>query len=184
MDHTQDRELIGNGPGTDQPRHLNMPVYTQLPQFTSVTEKDRLLTNSHHRSSDVHLNTDDISKINQNGDKRRAKNEAISFQPQRQNIGLLSHNRLVIPSKADIAASSASDVEPLVIIQMDESSEEEFNNPRLHRFPKRDITRQLMQDGYNLDLQPDDNDLDLIPPKSNRNRCTACCSSQLGCGIQ
>ena len=36
---------------------------------------------------------DDISKINQNGDKRRAKNEAISFQPQRQNIGLLSHNR-------------------------------------------------------------------------------------------
>lgn len=182
MDHTQDQELIDDGMGTDQPRHLNTPVYKQLPQFTSVSEKDRLLANSHHRSSEVYLNTDDISQINQNGEKRKARNEVISFQPQRQTIGLLSHNRLVIPSKADIAAS-ASDVEPLVIIEMDESSEEEFNNPRLHRFPKRDITRQLMQDGYNLDLQPDDNDLDLIPPKTNRGRC-ACCTSQLGCGIQ
>jgi hypothetical protein len=127
---------------------------------------------------------DDISQINQNGEKRRSTNEVISFQPQRPTIGLLSHNRLVIPSKADIAAGSSSDCEPLVIIEMDESSEEEFQNPRLHRFPKRDITRQLMRDGYNLDLQPDDNDLDLIPPKSNRGRCGPCCSSQLGCGIQ
>jgi hypothetical protein len=71
--------------------------------------------------------------------------------------------------------NGAPDAQPLVLLQdSEDDSDDEFAMPRLSRQAQREITAQLIKDGYNLDLQPDDDDLDLIPPRPVSQRC-ACC---------
>lgn len=53
-------------------------------------------------------------------------------------------------------------------------SEDEFALPRLSKQAQREITQQLIKDGYNLDMEPDDEDLDLIPPRPLNDRCVCC----------
>ncbi|XP_063025501.1 protein FAM219B [Melospiza melodia melodia] len=49
----------------------------------------------------------------------------------------------------------------------------------------QDLSRQLLQDGYHLDEVPDDEDLDLIPPKpSASSSCPCCFGENLSCVIQ
>lgn len=51
----------------------------------------------------------------------------------------------------------------------------------------QDVSRQLLQDGYHLDETPDDEALDLIPPKPAASPCS-CCLCCLGdaasCSLQ
>lgn len=184
MEAFPDRDTVNIRISDDQIQRTIYPHYTKRTissgQFLhgNHSEKERLLSNLHHNNSENYIAIDGVGQIIQN----RTKPEVVSHQPQKQ-TSLLSHSRLVIPTKSDVSVSLTSDVTPLVIVEMNDSSEEEFDNTSLRRFPKRDITRQLLQDGYDLDLQPDDSNLDLIPPKSQRNHCD-CCSSQFGCGIQ
>ncbi|XP_027425865.1 protein FAM219B isoform X1 [Zalophus californianus] len=44
----------------------------------------------------------------------------------------------------------------------------------------QDVSRQLLQDGYHLDEIPDDEDLDLIPPKPIASSTCSCCWCCLG----
>lgn len=46
-----------------------------------------------------------------------------------------------------------------------------------------DLNRQLLQDGYRLDEIPDDEDLDLIPPKA-MGSSVCCCSESPSCSLQ
>ncbi|CAN8187973.1 unnamed protein product [Coccothraustes coccothraustes] len=49
----------------------------------------------------------------------------------------------------------------------------------------QDVSRQLLQDGYHLDEVPDDEDLDLIPPKpAASSSCPCCFGENLSCVIQ
>ncbi|XP_047396208.1 protein FAM219B isoform X3 [Sciurus carolinensis] len=51
----------------------------------------------------------------------------------------------------------------------------------------QDVSRQLLQDGYHLDEIPDDEDLDLIPPKpmaSSTCSCCWCCLGDSSCTLQ
>ncbi|CAJ0961165.1 unnamed protein product [Ranitomeya imitator] len=49
----------------------------------------------------------------------------------------------------------------------------------------QDLNRQLLQDGYHLDEIPDDEDLDLIPPKPVRSiSCPCCLGESWSCCIQ
>uniref|UniRef100_A0A8C8SQ89 Family with sequence similarity 219 member B n=1 Tax=Pelusios castaneus TaxID=367368 RepID=A0A8C8SQ89_9SAUR len=49
----------------------------------------------------------------------------------------------------------------------------------------QDLSRQLLQDGYHLDEIPDDEDLDLIPPKPVASSpCPCCFRESLSCTIQ
>uniref|UniRef100_A0A8C1TWJ5 Family with sequence similarity 219 member B n=1 Tax=Cyprinus carpio TaxID=7962 RepID=A0A8C1TWJ5_CYPCA len=41
-----------------------------------------------------------------------------------------------------------------------------------------DLSRQLLEDGYHLDEIPDDEDLDLIPPKALSSSVCCCCCVQ------
>ncbi|KAJ7419614.1 Protein FAM219B [Willisornis vidua] len=59
----------------------------------------------------------------------------------------------------------------------------------LHLVPpqqvNQDLSRQLLQDGYHLDEVPDDEDLDLIPPKPlASSSCPCCFGENLSCVIQ
>ncbi|XP_016322434.1 protein FAM219A-like isoform X6 [Sinocyclocheilus anshuiensis] len=49
----------------------------------------------------------------------------------------------------------------------------------------QDLNIQLLKDGYRLDEIPDDEDLDLIPPKSVNSTCMCCqATSSTACQIQ
>ncbi|XP_026565477.1 protein FAM219B [Pseudonaja textilis] len=49
----------------------------------------------------------------------------------------------------------------------------------------QDLSRQLLQDGYRLDEIPDDEDLDLIPPKPiSSSPCSCCFGDSASCSIQ
>ncbi|KAM6119367.1 protein FAM219B [Pterocles gutturalis] len=49
----------------------------------------------------------------------------------------------------------------------------------------QDLSRQLLRDGYHLDEVPDDEDLDLIPPKPvASSSCPCCFGDSLSCVIQ
>ena len=52
--------------------------------------------------------------------------------------------------------------------------EDEFDMPRLPKSKQKEIKEQLIKDGYNLDLEPDDEDLNLIPPRPLNERWSCC----------
>lgn len=47
-----------------------------------------------------------------------------------------------------------------------------------------DLSKQLLQDGYRLDEIPDDEDLDLIPPKAMGSTVCCCFSEGSSCSMQ
>lgn len=113
-------------------------------------------------------------------EKQRERNKQIQIideQPKR--ALLLPRSRLNIPMKTSAKSAELQDHhnhQPLVAIVSDDSEEDEFDVPRLSKEAHREITEQLIKDGYNLDLDPDDEDLDLIPPRPLHERC-GCCPS-------
>uniref|UniRef100_U3IWH1 Family with sequence similarity 219 member B n=1 Tax=Anas platyrhynchos platyrhynchos TaxID=8840 RepID=U3IWH1_ANAPP len=48
----------------------------------------------------------------------------------------------------------------------------------------QELSRQLLRDGYHLDEVPDDEDLDLIPPKPAAAPCPWCFGDSLCCVLQ
>lgn len=111
---------------------------------------------------------------------RKAQSLTIDQQPKRS---FLSRNRLSVPTKNDCSGPLSQDQQPLVAIMSDDSSEEDDFNVHLSKTAHREITEQLIKDGYNLDLEPDDEDLDLIPPRPMNERCI-CCQLQPNCALQ
>ncbi|XP_071965292.1 protein FAM219A-like isoform X2 [Antedon mediterranea] len=97
---------------------------------------------------------------------------ALIDQQPRKTPQLVSRERLAVPWKNSVHEGSS---QPLVTI--DSESEDEFDVVTLTSTPSqinRDLTQQLLKDGYRLDEVPDDADLDLIPPKPVHDRCVCC----------
>lgn len=74
------------------------------------------------------------------------------------------------------------------LIALDSDSDEEidfeqyssgYSSAEVHP----DLSKQLLQDGYRLDEIPDDEDLDLIPPKA-MGSSMCCCSETPSCSVQ
>ncbi|XP_009999643.1 PREDICTED: protein FAM219B [Chaetura pelagica] len=75
-----------------------------------------------------------------------------------------------------VSLESDSDGEPGSRCSSGYSSAEKVN---------QDLSRQLLQDGYHLDEVPDDEDLDLIPPKPiSSSCCPSCFGANVSCVIQ
>lgn len=111
---------------------------------------------------------------------RKAQSLTIDQQPKRS---FLSRNRLSVPTKNDSSGPFSQDQQPLVAIMSDDSSEDDDFTAHLFKTAHREITEQLIKDGYNLDLEPDDEDLDLIPPRPMNERCI-CCQLHSNCALQ
>lgn len=114
-------------------------------------------------------------------EKHRSNIKKFSSNINSQPKGILSRKRLLVPTKNDVA--SEADIQPLVVIDIDDSEEDEFAMPKLSKKAQREMAQQLSKDGYNLDLDPDEDDLDLIPPRPLNERCM-CCNTQVNCCIQ
>ncbi|CAH1797517.1 unnamed protein product [Owenia fusiformis] len=109
------------------------------------------------------------------------KKLAVDQQPKKKNMP--QRNRLIVPnSKASIGISTPDERQLLVAIDTDES-EDEFATA-LSKATQREITEQLIKDGYNLDLESDNEDLDLIPPRPVSDRCVCCNPQFQSCTIQ
>ncbi|KAJ8029681.1 hypothetical protein HOLleu_29135 [Holothuria leucospilota] len=104
----------------------------------------------------------------------------INKQPKKS--ALISRQRLAVPWKTSALDREPSE-QPLVAI--DSESEEEFDLVALTSSsqPSQDVKEQLIKDGYRLDEIPDDEELDLIPPRPMNERCI-CCQTQVNCSIQ
>ncbi|ESO87609.1 hypothetical protein LOTGIDRAFT_166492 [Lottia gigantea] len=118
-------------------------------------------------------------KIEKHREIARRAQKAIDQQPKKT---FLTRNR--VPIQAMNQDTPSPDQQPLVAI-MSDSEEDEFDVPRMSKAAHKEITEQLIKDGYNLDLEPDDEDLDLIPPRPLHERYSCCQSNTpTNCSIQ
>uniref|UniRef100_A0A8D0H8Y1 Family with sequence similarity 219 member B n=1 Tax=Sphenodon punctatus TaxID=8508 RepID=A0A8D0H8Y1_SPHPU len=76
------------------------------------------------------------------------------------------------------------------LVALDSDSDEELESRCSSGYSSaeqvnQDLSRQLLQDGYHLDEIPDDEDLDLIPPKPVASSSCPCCFGETSsCTIQ
>ncbi|XP_028678778.1 protein FAM219B [Erpetoichthys calabaricus] len=84
------------------------------------------------------------------------------------------------------AALSQNPEDTLVSIDSDSEAELEsqYSSGYSSAEVNQELNRQLLQDGYRLDEIPDDEDLDLIPPKPVSASCACCCIDVPSCTIQ
>ncbi|ESO04565.1 hypothetical protein HELRODRAFT_191622 [Helobdella robusta] len=118
-----------------------------------------------HKKLDNHLASYKKNNNSNNNNNNNNNNNSNNNQTLRHHV--ISRNRLLVPSKADV--SSETDIQPLVVIDIDDS-EDEFAIPKLSKKAHSEMMQQLSKDGYNLDLDPDEDDLDLIPPRPLNER--------------
>lgn len=118
-------------------------------------------------------------KIEQARRSQSNSNGALDQQPRKS---LIPINRLHVPNKMNVPLRDGAE-QPLVMYQSDSSDDEYELNPSISHSSAREISKQLQKDGFSLDITPDDDDLDLIPPKSFNSQC-ACCHLSSTCVIQ
>uniref|UniRef100_A0A4W5K1Z9 Family with sequence similarity 219 member Ab n=1 Tax=Hucho hucho TaxID=62062 RepID=A0A4W5K1Z9_9TELE len=112
----------------------------------------------------------------------------VNQQPKKNNV--MARTRLVVPNKGYSSLDQSPDEKPLVALDTD--SDDDFDMSRYSSSGyssaeqiNQDLNIQLLKDGYRLDEIPDDEDLDLILPKSVNPTCMCCqATSSTACQIQ
>ncbi|XP_066510365.1 protein FAM219A-like isoform X1 [Hoplias malabaricus] len=127
--------------------------------------------------------------------KNATAGSPVNQQPKKNNV--MARTRLVVPNKGYSSLDQSPDEKPLVALDTD--SDDDFDVSRYsssgyssaevrslrEQQINQDLNIQLLKDGYRLDEIPDDEDLDLIPPKSVNPTCMCCqATSSTACQIQ
>ncbi|XP_075907967.1 protein FAM219A-like isoform X1 [Petromyzon marinus] len=117
---------------------------------------------------------------------RRGEGSPVSQQPKKG-----ARTRLGAPSKGYASLEQRPDEKPLVAIDSDSEDEMTLSRYSSSGYSSaeqinQDLNRQLLKDGYRLDEVPDDEDLDLIPPKPMSPACVCCqlASPSTTCNVQ
>lgn len=131
-----------------------------------------------------------IEKQRELARKGSVKNGTVGSPVNQQPKKNMARTRLVVPNKGYSSLDQSPDEKPLVALDTD--SDDDFDVSRYSSSGyssaeqiNQDLNIQLLKDGYRLDEIPDDEDLDLIPPKSVNPTCMCCqASSSTACQIQ
>ncbi|XP_063280129.1 protein FAM219A-like [Prinia subflava] len=129
-------------------------------------------------------------KQRQLAQKGSLKNSNMGSPVNQQPKKVMARTRFVIPNKGYSSLDQSPDEKPLVALDTD--SDDDFDMSRYSSSGyssaeqiNQDLNIQLLKDGYRLDEIPDDEDLDLIPPKSINPTCMCCqVTSSTACHIQ
>lgn len=114
----------------------------------------------------------------------------VNQQPKKNNV--MARTRLVVPNKGYSSLDQSPDEKPLVALDTDSDDDFDMTSSRYSSSGyssaeqiNQDLNIQLLKDGYRLDEIPDDEDLDLIPPKSVNPTCMCCqATASTTCQIQ
>uniref|UniRef100_A0A3B5MET3 Family with sequence similarity 219 member Ab n=1 Tax=Xiphophorus couchianus TaxID=32473 RepID=A0A3B5MET3_9TELE len=103
----------------------------------------------------------------------------VNQQPKKNNV--MARTRLVVPNKGYSSLDQSPDEKNMLWVQFFTDSSAPLSSQQINQ----DLNIQLLKDGYRLDEIPDDEDLDLIPPKSVNPTCMCCqATSSTTCQIQ
>ncbi|KAI5091445.1 hypothetical protein C0J45_18651 [Silurus meridionalis] len=198
-----DKSVIDHGMA--QSPHLNLfgLLWDELdrkdPAATSTSDSETRETESvpiNYKPSPLQVKIEKQRELARKGSaKNGAVGSPVNQQPKKNNV--MARTRLVVPNKGYSSLDQSPDEKPLVALDTD--SDDDFDMSRYSSSGyssaevrsmrdqqiNQDLNIQLLKDGYRLDEIPDDEDLDLIPPKSVNPTCVCCqATSSSACQIQ
>ncbi|XP_039268004.2 protein FAM219A-like [Styela clava] len=109
----------------------------------------------------------------------------VTVTKEPKKTSLMSVARLQVPNSGKYQRLDNS---PLLKLESDSDDEDDlflsYTRPTANQV-NRQLTKQLEKDGYRLDEMPDDEELDLIPPREFREArfCSCCNAFNISCAI-
>ncbi|XP_029357822.1 protein FAM219A isoform X7 [Echeneis naucrates] len=153
-----------------------------------MEEIDRFQDPAASSTSEADTDTKGETKQRDLARKGSVKNGTVG-SPVNQQPKKNARTRLVVPNKGYSSLDQSPDEKPLVALDTD--SDDDFDMSRYSSSGyssaeiNQDLNIQLLKDGYRLDEIPDDEDLDLIPPKAVNPTCMCCqAAPSTACQIQ
>ncbi|XP_051512035.1 protein FAM219B-like [Myxocyprinus asiaticus] len=122
-------------------------------------------------------------KLQKHRDLARRALQNRGFSSGRPGLQQHRHKPKNVKFNKGYAALSQTAEDSLISLDSDSDTELDCSSGYSSAEVHPDLSRQLLKDGYHLDEIPDDEDLDLIPPKALTSS-VCCCSNASSCCVQ
>ncbi|XP_067246772.1 protein FAM219B [Chanodichthys erythropterus] len=123
------------------------------------------------------------SKLQKQRETARRALQKRGLSPARAALHQPRHKPKTVKFNKGYAALSQTGEDSLISLDSDSDAELDCSSGYSSAEVHPDLSRQLLKDGYHLDEIPDDEDLDLIPPKA-LSSSVCCCSEVSSCCVQ
>ncbi|XDV28470.1 hypothetical protein PO909_031776 [Leuciscus waleckii] len=123
------------------------------------------------------------TKLQRQRESARRVLQKRGLSPARASLHPPRHKPKTVKFNKGYAALSQTGEDSLISLDSDSDAELDCSSGYSSAEVHPDLSRQLLKDGYHLDEIPDDEDLDLIPPKA-LSSSVCCCADVSSCCVQ